>query len=421
MINQKITEKIIDFMKQVLENNESKFGGSNAKKERYDFYKKTAKEGMPADLLIKKFGNFEEQRLGKYLNEFFKKLEIEIEKNPKRYRNFDFKLLIIEFERPFNRLFLDSKKYLIKKGQEYGVRESVVNRTIGTVGLFYDDCIAELRNKLAEFKKNLAINDEENSEELQPTEKMEKSNEISQNREERLEEKNKAIEKNNNKSKKKVPWFKDSRILTLIVSIIILLVMCISFYRPQRVIISNFEKSLNHSKSENSLIHKDEMEISHEDENVSELQLTDLNDLAIKAGFGDRYAFEELRMIANSNESEESNFAKKVVTEIIKKYSGKMYLEVTINTEVPNYIVVEALNDINPDTRKMAIYTVNKRKLYSEIPTLILKIKSEEDLDVLAAIYRTLNNLLPTKVSMFQEDADSIFQIALNKKRNTNP
>ncbi|GAH67763.1 unnamed protein product, partial [marine sediment metagenome] len=132
MINRELTEKIVEFIKKVLENNEGKFR-SNAKEQREDFYKKVAKNGISCDLLIEKFGKFEEKRLKSYLNEYLERLEIEIEKNPKRYRNIDFKLFIIELERPFNRLFVDSKKFLIEKGQEFKVRESVVDRTIGIV------------------------------------------------------------------------------------------------------------------------------------------------------------------------------------------------------------------------------------------------------------------------------------------------
>lgn len=147
--------------------------------------------------------------------------------------------------------------------------------------------------------------------------------------------------------------------------------------------------------------------------------IADLSELAIRAESGDRHAFEELKSITNSPNREHSDFAKRVISQIMAKYSSMMHEVTTFKPIVSDKDVTRCLNNGSTNIRKTAVYSIGQRKLYNQIPILISMIKTEEDLDVLATIFRTLNGLLSTNVEIFQQDAETIFLKAWNEKKRT--
>ena len=65
----------------------------------------------------------------------------------------------------------------------------------------------------------------------------------------------------------------------------------------------------------------------------------------------------------------------------------------------------------------MAVYTIKKRTMYNQIPTLISMIPIEENLDVLAEINRVLNELLGTDINIMDDKRALRFEEAWENKK----
>jgi len=137
-----------------------------------------------------------------------------------------------------------------------------------------------------------------------------------------------------------------------------------------------------------------------------------LNELITNAEIGDRESFEELKSIAYSPAHKFSRLAFKIVWEITRKYNKQNFQRKHYTDEMADDEILQYLSAKDILKREIAVYTVGKRKLYDQITLLVLMIPNETNLDVLAALYRVLNELLEMDVSIFHRDGADMFMKA---------
>ncbi len=122
----------------------------------------------------------------------------------------------------------------------------------------------------------------------------------------------------------------------------------------------------------------------------------------LRAQSGDKESWLYLAQIADNQKGTELGKFAAVASQRI--YDD--YFKTTIvnrnyyKPNISNNEVVEKLKGDLPSERKTAVYTIEKRSMYDQIPILIAMMPREENLDVLSEIYRVLNELLKTNIKM---------------------
>jgi len=134
---------------------------------------------------------------------------------------------------------------------------------------------------------------------------------------------------------------------------------------------------------------------------------------------GDKQSWLELGQIAEKEKgTERGEFAVGAFRKIYDSFfktgfrSSSYYLPIVSDSEV-----VEHLKDKWTHKRKMAVYTIKKRTMYNQIPTLISMMPIEENLDVLAEINRVLNELLGTDIKITDDKSALRFEEAWENKK----
>ena len=146
-------------------------------------------------------------------------------------------------------------------------------------------------------------------------------------------------------------------------------------------------------------------------------EIIELNKLAIYAESGDRQAFKKLKRIGDSPNQKYSRFAYRVALKVYEKYNSGMFYKEWFKPTMPNVEAIKLLSDEDISKRKIAVYTVGRRKMYDQVPALISMIRTEVNLDVLAAITRVLNELLGTKIKVLHPDAaDNLMNVWQEKR-----
>jgi len=131
-----------------------------------------------------------------------------------------------------------------------------------------------------------------------------------------------------------------------------------------------------------------------------------LNELVLKAQNGDLESFKRLEVFANSSDKEFSVSAVEAIRRTYEMYFGQDSISYKyFREDLPNSEVVKRFEDDNFILRKLAVFTVRKRQMYGQIPTLIKRIQTEPNLDVLAAIQVTLNILLGENLRVLHDEA----------------
>jgi len=147
-------------------------------------------------------------------------------------------------------------------------------------------------------------------------------------------------------------------------------------------------------------------------------EITSLNELAVAAGNGDKEAFIKLNKLTVPLNSKYSSFAVQVVTKVYDTYFGKDSFTLKYyKAQISDKEVISHLNSKDFITRKLAVSTIKKRKMYDQVPKLIAMIKTEPTLDVLALISKVLNDLLNTNINILHDNARNDFTKAWAKKK----
>lgn len=149
-------------------------------------------------------------------------------------------------------------------------------------------------------------------------------------------------------------------------------------------------------------------------------KLTLLHDLTIKAESGDLPAFRALSKVAEFPEKDLSEAALASIRRIHEVYFGQSnIIRRHYEVNVPDSQVREYLRDGNSIRRKLAVCTVRSRKMYDDIPFLIERIPVERNLDVLAAMEATLNELLDAKYRILHDEAQSKYRGTWEQRKDT--
>ena len=123
--------------------------------------------------------------------------------------------------------------------------------------------------------------------------------------------------------------------------------------------------------------------------------ITLLHDLIIKAESGDVMAFRRLARMATLPDPALSEVAKQSARRVWDTYFNQSDIITRhFNDTVPESEVANHLSSENFINRRLAVFTVRRRKMYGQIPQLIDRITTETSLDVLAAIETVLNTML---------------------------
>jgi hypothetical protein len=149
-------------------------------------------------------------------------------------------------------------------------------------------------------------------------------------------------------------------------------------------------------------------------------QIVELSDLIIKAQNADKKSWMKLMTLAEREQTtERGKFARDAAKRIYDQFftnefyqSGFIY-----SPKVSNEAVVAALTHRWADKRKTAVYSIKHRLMYDQIPALIAMLPAEQNLDVLAEMFHTLNDLLSTNVQFGTSDIQKRFSDAWEAKR----
>jgi len=138
---------------------------TNSKTDRPSFYNNIAKTGIGSDKYIVELGKFEAKQIEKFYYEFIKKLENEVQNNPKIFDYFDLKIVCLEFEKTFYKLFLDSKSHIERESIIYSIFKDITESSISKIQISHNDCFGKIKSKLEEISLKLSMNKNENIEE----------------------------------------------------------------------------------------------------------------------------------------------------------------------------------------------------------------------------------------------------------------
>ena len=130
----------------------------------------------------------------------------------------------------------------------------------------------------------------------------------------------------------------------------------------------------------------------------------------LRAQNGDKKSWLNLFQIAKEEQgTERGEFAtgafRRIYDDFFKTgFRKSMYYLPSIS----NSEVMANLKHKWPHKRKMAVYTITKRLMYDQVPVLIKMVPLEENLDVLSEIYKVLNELLGTDITLtIEADKDT--------------
>lgn len=115
-------------------------------------------------------------------------------------------------------------------------------------------------------------------------------------------------------------------------------------------------------------------------------EIVTLHELAINAESGDRSAFEELEQIAFSPQHPDSLFAYRICYKVYKKYNTGLHTETWFPDTLPDAQVIEFLTSDAFTDRERAVFTIGNRKLYNQVTTFISMLKTEPNIEVVAAL-----------------------------------
>lgn len=147
-------------------------------------------------------------------------------------------------------------------------------------------------------------------------------------------------------------------------------------------------------------------------------EIVTLHELAINAESGDRSAFEELEQIAFSPQHPDSLFAYRICYKVYKKYNTGLYTETWFPDTLPDAQVIEFLTSDAFTDRERAVFTIGNRRLYNQVTTFISMLKTEPNIEVVAALTWVLNEMLGVKLEVLEEDAVDKFSRIWNEKKN---
>lgn len=147
--------------------------------------------------------------------------------------------------------------------------------------------------------------------------------------------------------------------------------------------------------------------------------LTEMTDLIVRAQNGDLPAWTKLVALA---EAEQATARGKLATEAARRiyeefFAEEFYRSRYYLTSVSNEEVVASLEHRFPHKRKMAVFTIEVRNMYAQVPVLIAMISKEQSLDVLGEIFRVLNQMLETNIHLADTDPQKRFSDAWEARR----
>jgi hypothetical protein len=154
--NQTTDGKFEEFLSAILKRLEFEFD-SGASKERKNFFYDVAKNGISTNDLIVKYGEFESERLRDFSGQFEEKIEKEANAHPSKFRNQDFRIISLEFERVLYRLFLKSSQFIKDRAKADSVPRQKMEQSLNQLQFAFSDCKNHLRLKLDELGLSLSL------------------------------------------------------------------------------------------------------------------------------------------------------------------------------------------------------------------------------------------------------------------------
>lgn len=138
-------------------------------------------------------------------------------------------------------------------------------------------------------------------------------------------------------------------------------------------------------------------------------EIIDMNELVIQAESGKKNAYDTLMAIGGDSQHKYSILAHHVARKIYDGYNKGFYSSSAFKPDISNENVINYLDNKKFTLRRLAVYSIGKRKMYNQIPVLLSMVNTEENIEVLAAIYRVLNKLLNAKVNVLHEVGIEVF------------